>query len=204
MSFISAYASCSTSLLYNVESNPAIPGLIYINTTDTLAQVMATGYLNGKTLNPSGFLGQTPVFQSGQIALTQTSDMGVMELQINIDSSSNINIVSLPPQMMSTLITAPAASSASSLALGTAYHNTLGYDVMLNVYLSITASLGGSVLLGTSSTSTITQQTILPTMSLSALLLTTIPIYLPANYYAKLSTSGTITASIVGQICMPI
>jgi hypothetical protein len=31
-----------------------------------------------------------------------------------------------------------------------------------------------------------------------------VPIYLPNGYYANLSTSGTITASIGGQIAMPI
>lgn len=100
------------------------------------------------------------------------------------------------------IVTTPAASSASTLALGTAYQNTLGYDVMLTVYLAVTANVSGVVQLGTDSSATPAQQTIITGTTLTGVW--PIPIYLPNNYYALLSTTGTITVSITGQIATPV
>lgn len=99
------------------------------------------------------------------------------------------------------IATAPPVSSASTLALGTAYQNTLGYDILLAVNVNITVNAAGSVLLGVGPTSTPTQQTI--ESGITALGPLMVPIYLPNNYYALLSASG-LTASIVGQIAMPV
>ena len=101
-----------------------------------------------------------------------------------------------------TVATAPPASSASTLALGTAYQNTLGYDIVLTVYLSITANTSGVIQLGVGPTSTPTQQTLVTGVVTVGFL--PVPIYLPNNYYALLSISGTITDSIAGQIAMPV
>lgn len=100
--------------------------------------------------------------------------------------------------------TSPPVSSASTLALGTAYQNTAGYDVILTIYISVSAATTASILLGVGSTSTPTQQTIVSSLTLAAINIISVPIYLPNNYYALLSTSGTITASISGQIAMPV
>lgn len=104
----------------------------------------------------------------------------------------------------SSLITAPAVSSASTLALGTAYQNVLGYDVVLTIYVSVTAATAGSLLLGVGTTTTPTQQTIVSTLTVAAVIIVPVTIYLPNNYYALLSTGGTITAAISGQITMPV
>jgi hypothetical protein len=102
------------------------------------------------------------------------------------------------------LITAPSVSSSSSLSVGTAYHNTSGHDVMVAVYLSVTAATTASIKLGVGTSSTPTQQTIISGLSTAALIIIPINIYIPHNYYALLSTTGTITDSISGQITMPI
>jgi len=193
MSFISAYAS------FEAESGLITPSIVLINTSDTLATVTGAGYLTGKTLNPVYNTSATAVFANGQEALVKTSDMGMVKLNVFDDGAGNFSLVPL-----TSVITNPPASSASTLSLGTAYHNTLGYNVMLAVYLSITSAVGASILLGVGSTNSPSQQTIYPSLTLAVLGIITIPILLPANYYAKLSTSGTITASIAGQIAMPI
>lgn len=95
MAFISAYASCSTTLTSSFDQDPPIPGQIFINTTDTLAAVMDVGYLNGQTLLPLGYPQFSPTFQIGQIANVNTSDSGTVQLRISIDGSSNINLVPL-------------------------------------------------------------------------------------------------------------
>ncbi len=104
--------------------------------------------------------------------------------------------------LKSTVATNPGASSAPTLALGTAYQNTLGYDIVLTVYLAVTANVNGVVKLGTDSSATPAQQTIIGASTLTGVW--PIPIYLPNNYYALLSTTGTITVSITGQIATPV
>lgn len=195
MAFISAYAACETTF-------GIIPGFIFINTSDTLATVMGVGYLNGQTLNPSCDLGATPAFTTGQEAKVLTTDLGVVTLSVYEDGLSNMNLIAPQSIICNEIITSPPASASSSLALGTAYQNTLGYDVTLCVYLAVTA-VSGNILLGIGSTNTPTQQTLVSGLSLATLSIIPVTIKLPKNYYAKLSTSGTITASISGQITMP-
>lgn len=106
-----------------------------------------------------------------------------------------------------TFKTSPNASASSSLALGTAYQNTLGYDVLLTVYINISNTTNANFLLGVGPTSTPTQQNILTNYNItpnSSHLVFSVPIYLPNNYYALLSTSGTVTANIIGQLAMPV
>lgn len=102
------------------------------------------------------------------------------------------------------LVTAPAASQTSSLIVGTAIQNLLGYDVVLTVYLAVASATTASILLGVGPTSTPTQQTIVNGLTLLALSVIPVTIYLPNNYYALLSTTGTISVSISGQQIMPV
>ena len=102
------------------------------------------------------------------------------------------------------LTTAPPVSASSTLAVGTAYQNTLGYDIVLTVYIAVTAATAASILLGVGPTTTPTQQTIVSSLTTAALIIIPVTIYLPNSYYAKLSTSGTITQTISGQQAMPV
>ena len=102
------------------------------------------------------------------------------------------------------IATAPGASQSAALIVGTAFQNTLGYDVVLTVYLSVTAATSASILLGVGTTTTPTQQTIVNGFTTAIEQIVPVTIYLPAAYYAKLSTSGTITQTISGQQIMPV
>ena len=102
------------------------------------------------------------------------------------------------------ITTAPPVSASSTLVVGTAYQNTLGYDIVLTVYLSVTAATTASILLGVGTTTTPTQQTIVSSLTTAAIVVIPVTIYLPNNYYAKLSTSGTITQTISGQQAMAV
>lgn len=88
MSILSATASYETTLGF-------FPGMILINTDDDLATVKGTGYLNGITLQPCGYLGATPVCQTNQVAMVTTTDSGSVFLRVEIDGESNINLVSM-------------------------------------------------------------------------------------------------------------
>lgn len=102
------------------------------------------------------------------------------------------------------ITTAPPASSDSALGVGGSYQNTNGYDIIVTVYLSVTAATSADILLGVGPSSTPTQSTIVSGLTLAALNIIPIQIYIPAQYYALLSTSGTITQTISGQIQIPV
>lgn len=97
------------------------------------------------------------------------------------------------------LVTTPNTSASSSLALGTAYQNTTGYDLLLHVYISVTAATTASILSGVGPTNTPSQQTVVTGFSVASASIIPVTVYLPSNYYALISTGGTITASVSGQ-----
>jgi hypothetical protein len=105
---------------------------------------------------------------------------------------------------LASIITAPAASQSSSLTIGSAYQNSFGYDVVLTVYLAVASATSASITLGVGSTNTPTAQTIVSSLTLAAVNIIPVTIYLPTGYYALLNTSGTISASISGQQAMPV
>lgn len=104
----------------------------------------------------------------------------------------------------SAIISAPGNSATASLSVGSNFQNTTGNDIVLTVYLAVSAATSASILLGVGSASSPTQQTIVSGLTLAALGIIAVPIYIPNNYYALLSTSGTITQTISGQIAMPV
>ena len=134
------------------------------------------------------------VANSGPIVAAVGSDTAIA---LNLNSKGGSPIV-----LNSSLATTPANSASASLSVGTAYQNTAAYDVVVTVYLIISGASSGSLLLGVGSTITPSQQTIVNSSSTNGYL--AIPIYIPAGYYAKLSTSGTITATISGQMTMAV
>jgi len=74
------------SIYTGVEDNVGvIPSQIYINTNDSLATVMSTGYLNGRT---------DIVFKSTQLALVNTTS-GVIPLNVSV-SGSTISLIAIP------------------------------------------------------------------------------------------------------------
>ena len=74
----------STSVEYNVG---IFPSTLFIQTSDPIATVMGTGYLNG-TDSYYGF-----TYQSNLMCLVSTSDTTSIWLCINIDGMSNISLV---------------------------------------------------------------------------------------------------------------
>ncbi len=67
---------------------PPIPAPLIIQTNDTLATVMGTGYLNGSDVT-WGITYQNNL----QVALVSTSDKTPVWLAIQIDGSNNVNLV---------------------------------------------------------------------------------------------------------------
>ncbi len=147
------------------------------------------------TVDAGGVL-QANDHRSGHSGIAYLSGNDGGSLQLDDDSGNTINLIG------GGIGSTPQASATANLILGTAYHNPFGYDVMLTVYLSVTANTSGVVQLGVGPTNTPTQQTIIT--GLTATGVWPIPIYLPTAYYALLSISGTITSVIDGQIAIPV
>lgn len=120
----------------------------------------------------------------------------------NIDMTGAIGIAIAAPIVAGTTATAPPTSATiqtalGNLALGTAFQNTLSYDVRLTVYLSVTVNTSGVISLGVGTTNTPVQSTIVSGVTTVGFVPVTFKI--PAGQYALLSISGTVTDSIAGQ-----
>lgn len=167
--------------------------------------------LNFTTANNGIFYFTT---NSPSLAFSVYTSNGLTENQLFFPSALGTSAIYFPSKATQTLCsdssnsgsitTAPPASSAPSLSVGTAFQNSLGYDVIVTVYLSVSAATAADILLGVGPTNTPTQQTIISGLTLAALNVIPIPIYIPSQYYALLSTSGTITQTISGQIQIPV
>ena len=92
----------------------------------------------------------------------------------------------------------PSAAPATALVLGTAWQNTNAWDVTLEVMVGITANTSLVLSLGVGTTATPTQVNIISGSTLTGIV--PVVIKVPAGYYALLSSSGTATLSILGQI----
>lgn len=154
---------------------------------------------NTTTFTSSTFLFTCIGFWAGS---TTNWVLGATSAAGSISVIGGIGVGGNPPTVSGTFATIPPLSATiqtalGNLALGTAYQNTLSYDVRLTVYLSVTVNTSGVVSLGVGTTSTPSQSTIITGVTTTGFLPVTFKI--PAGYYALLSISGTITDTIAGQ-----
>jgi hypothetical protein len=183
----------------NTNSVPISPFIISNSTLNFNDTFVGSTY-SGATFSGSGTILINQLYPIGGYII----NYGTATLLYANAQHGNVtaNILSTP-----TFKTNPASSGSSSLALGSAYHNTLGYDILLTVYMNISNTTNANFLLGVGPTNTPTQQNIITNFNINSNtthLVFPVPIYLPNNYYALLSTSGTVTATIIGQLAMPI
>lgn len=123
-------------------------------------------------------------------------------LTISGATATGIGINANLPSVAGTVATAPPTSATiqtalGNLTLGTAFHNTLSYDVWHTVYLAVTANTSLVVADGVGTTATPTQTTIITGTAATGI----VPLRtrIPAGYYRLLSVSGTATDAITGQ-----
>ncbi len=104
------------------------------------------------------------------------------------------------------IVTVPVSSHtattgfSTSLTAGTAVQNTLTYDILVNICVSVTSSTTATITLGVGSTSTPTVDTAIPSSTVAATTYYNLSAIVPANYYLLVNTTGTIVvASITVQ-----
>lgn len=170
-----------------------------------ISPTAAKGFFKLTCMDNAGFFTvQMQNASFGQTSILTIPDPASSTASFILNKSSAGQTINSGLSVVGNFATTPAVSASSSLILGTAYQNTLGYDIVLTVYLSISAATSASILLGIGPTNTPTQQTIISGLTLATIGIVPITIYLPNNYYALLSTSGTITLTISGQQGMPV
>lgn len=81
----------------------------------------------------------------------------------------------------------------TSLTLGTALQNTAGYDILVNIVLSVTVAASATVVMGIGPTSTPTTDTAISTFSITGDF--TLCAYVPNNYYLLVNKTGTLTST---------
>ena len=156
----------------------------------TGSSTAVTGALTGSSASVSGALASSSAAISGAITGTTIAASSA----ITGTSASVNHAVSAV-----NLITAPAASSSVAVTLGTPIQNTLGYDSLLIVFVKITAATSATILAGVSPSSSPPTNPYVSTDSLTGVV--PISLYVPNNYYAVVTTSGTITATATGMWC---
>lgn len=114
----------------------------------------------------------------------------------------NASVTTLPPVggiLTTTLCTTPVSSNTAttafgtSLTLGTGKQNTTGYDLLVQVVLSVTVAASATVVMGVGSTSTPTTNTAISTFSITGDF--TLTAYVPNGYYLLVDKTGTLTST---------
>lgn len=110
-------------------------------------------------------------------------------------SSPTIATPLLTGGFSSTPVASSVATTAfgSSLTLGTAKQNTTGYDILVNIVLSVTVATTATIILGVGPTSTPATNTAVSTFSITGDF--TLCAIVPNNYYLLVDKTGTLTST---------
>lgn len=161
-------------------------GIIYWPSTQQYALITARNSTTSLTIDTS---------------ITQASAPFVIYYN-GITHNSQSNTFALSPAtsiQINSLISAPTDSHTAttafgnSLTLGTPKQNTTGYDIMVNIVISVTAATTATIVMGVGSTSTPTTDTAVSTFSLTGDF--TLTAYVPNNYYLLVDKTGTLTST---------
>lgn len=203
---VTGAASCITL----ATSATAVFNSCFLNSTSTLTSIVSGDDTSTITFNATGIRSAISATISGSPNIYLNSLFSLNSRPIDYGTAT---IFTLDQELGATntqsfncyagISTNPEASADSAVSLGSAYQNTLGYDVVIVAYLSSSAG-SLTVELGVDTTDTPTQQTIVDGVTVVDLNVIPVTIYLPNNYYALLSVSGTATTAITGQQAMAV
>ena len=180
----------------------------YLNITGASFENHTTATINynsGSIVTWSGVYPTIPAFIDGAFitgAVSSLAAAGAGSYGGGNLYGASVGLGASAPTVTGTRSTVPPTNATiqtalGNLVLGTAYQNTLSYDVKMTVYLSISVNTSGVVKLGVGTTNTPTQATIITGVTTVGFVPVTFTI--PAGDYALLSISGTVTDSIAGQ-----
>lgn len=184
---------------------------VYGNTNTSIASMFTSDGTGLFSFSNTGLSGSyNPLFSGGTLILY--SSVYTIGSTTFTRGTSSLSYTDLIAGHFSTntlyvangISTDPASSQPSYLSVGSAYQNNFGFDVVLTVYLAVTAATSADILLGVTNNPTPVQQTIISSLTTAALTIIPVTIYLPDGFYALLTTSGTISVTISGQQAMAV
>jgi hypothetical protein len=159
-------------------------------------------FCNGVSWQPIS----VPLIASASVSAVAAAELNAATSYLPLTGGS-VNVVAIGnyatiPSATGTISSVPPASASVQSALGnasigTAFHNSLTYDVWHTIYLAVTANTSLVVQDGVGTTVTPVQTTIITGTLATGIV--PIRVKIPANYYRLLSVSGTATDAIVGQ-----
>jgi hypothetical protein len=188
---------------------PTVPatGIFYGTNNGGTLTVISTGQIFMTAAGGAGVYGpgSSQVAAQGDIEMVVAAN-DYLRL-FNHSTSVQLLLIS---EATGEITTAPPPSSTPTITLGTAALNSSGaggsgpgYDCVTTVFLNVTANTGGSVELGVGPTATPAQSAIVAG-TVGVLGIVPVTFYWPGDYYALLSLTAGISASIVGQIATPV
>lgn len=129
------------------------------------------------------------------------------EFAVQVDGTLLLfSSTALPFAVSGPIVTAPpdshTATDTLGIVIGTGEQNTLGYDVLIQIAIPVTAAAGGSIVAGVGSSLTPTTDPVTP--ALAAATLITFSLVWPSSTYLLVDTSGTITVGTPVVLLTPL
>ena len=194
------------STIYGINNRPTLnPTTNSINVYASYNSITAQTYSTNNIPNAIGVYGLVGVDISSGGTITNTysgyfsAPGGGTNKTSLYTADLSVGVLASGTPTAGTVRTAPPASHTAisfgtSLTLGTALQNTLGYDILVNICVSVTAAVSANFQIGVGSTNTPTKDNILPA-SISAAETFTVCVIVPHNYYVLLDKTGTSSTS---------
>jgi len=167
-----------------------------VNTSSGLISV-ATAGIAGTILTSNG-TSSLPTYQnltSANVPVDGTT----------ISNTTNVHATGI---FSSAISTAPFNSNVvtpgftATLTAGTSIQNNLGYNILVNICVSVTSSTSATIVLGVGSATGPTTNTVIPSFTVAAATQFTFSAIVPNQYWLLVNTTGTIVvAAITTQSC---
>lgn len=187
--------------------------------TGTVTSVTTGSNLTGGPITSSGTISLSSALSGltsigvGNLtfATTNVSSSGAIIFGTN-GSNVTLTLNSANPAAFTTAITTTPGPSVAGPSVpdlaGTTFRNTLGYDIVLTVYISIVIAVSDSVSIsaGVASSSgavAAATQTLVNAITLTVSSVIPVTLYIPNNYWAAITETGG-TGSVTGQIATPV
>lgn len=190
--FISPSSSNSTSIIGSIVSEPLV-----VNGAGNNQVLTWNDIYNNISGVPSGMLVNATNYTTGAVV----GDADTIYIAPG-------GIISATGKFTGGLATNPVASSVATTAFGTsltagsAVQNTTGYDLLVNIAVTVTAATTSTLTLGVGTTSSPTTNTVVPSFTVAASTVYSFSAIVPNNYYVLVNQTGSPTiGSITTQSC---
>jgi hypothetical protein len=160
--------------------------------------------------NVTGTAGENNAIHIGGTSATQCFITGIQGVTVTSPNLTYINTSTSKLGSSPNLITSPPSSNTAttafgtSLTSGTSVQNTLGYDILLNISISITAATTATITMGVGPSTGPTVNTAIPSFSAAAATVYALSAVVPTGYWIVVNHTGTITVGSITVMATPL